>query len=158
MNAVKNTILTAISFIGSAIATALGGWDSGVKVLIIFMATDYICGLIVAGVFHQSPKSCEGKLESRASLKGLFRKVGILFAVIIATYLDQLLGDNAFARTATIIFFCANEGLSIVENLALMGVPMPKSVINALEQLSADKSDNIEKAQEKEQLEEEINE
>ena len=141
MQIAKNAIISAVSLVGAGVTSALGGWDTAMQTLIIFMGADYICGLIVAGIFHRSPKTTEGKLESRAGLKGLFRKIGILVAVIIATYLDMLLGESAFARTATIMFFIANEGLSIVENLALMGIPFPMTVLKALEQINPERMD-----------------
>lgn len=62
----KNEICAAIGIVGGAIASLLGGWDTALQTLIIFMAIDYITGLIVAGVFHTSPKTKTGTLESRA--------------------------------------------------------------------------------------------
>lgn len=144
INLIKNWIVAAASLAGSALITHFGGWDTGMQTLIVFIAVDYVCGLIVAGIFHKSRKTETGTLESRAGLKGIFRKIGILFAVIVAVYLDRVLGDAAFARTAVILFFCANEGLSIVENLGLMGVPFPVAVKKALEQLHKDKPDKAE--------------
>lgn len=70
----KNEICAAIGIVGGAIASLLGGWDTALQTLIIFMAIDYITGLIVAGVFHTSPKTKTGTLESRAGWKGLCRK------------------------------------------------------------------------------------
>ena len=72
----KNEICAAIGIVGGAIASLLGGWDTALQTLIIFMAIDYITGLIVAGVFHTSPKTKTGTLESRAGWKGLCRKAG----------------------------------------------------------------------------------
>ena len=70
----KDTICTVIGLIGGAIAALFGGWDTALQTLVIFMAIDYITGLVVAGVFHASPKTKTGALESKAGWKGLIRK------------------------------------------------------------------------------------
>ena len=130
----KRSILTILAAIGSAIANWLGGWDTALQTLLIFMAVDYLTGLIVAGVFKKSGKSETGALESRAGLKGLIRKLASLLIVLVAVCLDRLIGGS-YARMAAIIFFCANEGISILENIGLMGVPYPAFLKNALEVL-----------------------
>ena len=70
----KNVFYTLVGIVGSLFASLFGGWDAAIVTLIIFMAVDYITGLIVAGVFHASNKSPNGSLESRAGWKGLCRK------------------------------------------------------------------------------------
>lgn len=120
---IKDTVLVVLAGLGSILANMFGGWDAALRVLVFFMAADYISGLVVAGVFRRSPKSEGGALESRAGFKGLCRKGGILLLVLVATKLDELTGA-AYVRTAVCFFFIANEGLSIMENLGLMGVPM----------------------------------
>ena len=134
MNNLKITICTAVGLIGSSIAAAFGGWDAAMITLIIFMAVDYLTGLIVAGVFHNSPKSEGGTLESKAGWKGLCRKGITLLIVLIAARLDMLLGTN-FIRDAVIIAYIANEAISIIENAGLMGVPIPSAVRKAVEVL-----------------------
>ena len=74
----KATLCTILGIVGAAIAALLGGWDMALKTLCIFMAIDYVSGLIVAGVFKASTKSESGALESRAGLKGLLRKMAML--------------------------------------------------------------------------------
>lgn len=123
--------LTTFGTVGAAIATAFGGWDTGLQTLIAFMAVDFVMGIIIALVWHNSPKSKDGTFESNASLKGLFRKGGILLIVYIAVKLDIIANTNGYIRTAVILFFLANEGFSIIENLGIMGVPMPSIVKNA---------------------------
>ena len=71
----RMSVCSIMGVIGSAIAALFGGWDSALITLIIFMAVDYISGLIVAGVFKASPKSESGALESKAGFKGLCRKL-----------------------------------------------------------------------------------
>lgn len=127
----KNLFAASIGAAGAAIASLWGGWDHALLTLLIFMGVDYLSGLIVAGVFKASPKSATGALESWAGLKGLFRKGGILLVVLIAARLDLLIGTN-FVRDAVVISFIVNETLSIIENLGLMGVPIPKPLVNAI--------------------------
>ncbi len=125
------SVLTVFSAIGSAIAAALGGWDTSLQTLIIFIAIDFILGVLIALVWKLSPKSSDGSFESNASLKGLFRKGGILLIVYIAVRLDLITGGGKYIRTAVILFFIANEGFSIFENLGIMGLPMPGIIKNA---------------------------
>lgn len=130
----KNAICGVLGMIGGAIASAFGGWSAGLTTLLIVMAIDYLSGLIVAGVFHKSPKSESGALESRAGWKGLVRKGMTLLIVLIGCRLDILLGIM-YIRDAMIIAFIINELLSIIENAGLMGVPIPKALENAIELL-----------------------
>ncbi len=127
-------LCVSIGAIGAGIAGLFGGWDAALVTLIIFMAIDYVTGLIVAGVFHNSPKTETGALESKAGLKGLLRKGGMLLVVLVACRLDLMLGAH-FIRDAVVIALVSNEALSIVENLGLMGVPIPAPIINAIEVL-----------------------
>ncbi|MDD3307327.1 MAG: phage holin family protein [Acetobacterium sp.] len=134
MTEFKLRALTALGLLGGCIAELLGGWDAGLQSLFLFMAIDYITGLIVAGVFKKSRKSQQGALESLAAWKGLLRKGVTLGVVLIACRLDLLLGAT-FIRDATIIAYCGNELLSITENIGLMGVPLPAIISQALEAL-----------------------
>ena len=136
---IKNAVLAALAALGTFVANALGGWDAALQVLIGLMAADYVTGLIVAGVFKRSGKSETGALESRAGFKGIVRKCTILMLVWVAAMLDRLTGA-AYIRTAVCLFFIGNEGLSILENTALMGVPYPAFIKNALEAMR-DKGD-----------------
>lgn len=131
----KTEIFTAIGITGSAIAAAFGGWDSSLQTLVVFMAVDYITGLVVAGVFKNSPKSKTGALESLAGWKGLVRKGMTLLVVLLAYRLDITLGVD-YIRNAAIIGFMANEGISVVENMGLMGVPLPEVIKNAIDILN----------------------
>lgn|GEM_PF-304283 len=130
----KDFICAALGVVGAAVAAAFGGWSGAMTTLVIFMGVDYLTGLLVAGVFHTSEKTQNGGLESRAGWKGLVRKCVTLLMVLVACRLDLLLGVN-YIRDAVIIAFCANEALSIIENAALMGVPMPKPLQKAIELL-----------------------
>lgn len=132
----KNIICGIIGIVGGFLASAFGGWSAALTTLLIFMGVDYLSGLIVAGVFHASPKSETGALESYAGWKGLVRKCMTLLAVLVGARLDILLGVM-YIRDALVIAFCANELLSIVENWGLMGLPMPKILTDAVELLKA---------------------
>lgn len=131
-DAVKNGACGMIGLVGSLIASQFGGWDAALSTLVLFMAVDYVTGLVVAGVFHASPKSKNGALESRAGWKGLCRKGVTLLIVLVACHLDTAMGSN-FIRDAVVIAFIANETLSIIENAGLMGIPIPKALTGAIE-------------------------
>ncbi len=131
----KNMICTTIGIIGGIIAKAFGGWDAALTTLVIFMVVDYISGLIVAGVFHNSKKTASGTLESRAGWKGLCRKGMSLLFVLIAHRLDLAIGVS-YIRDAVIIGFIANETISIVENAGLMGLPLPAVITKAIDVLT----------------------
>ena len=137
----KEMILTVLGCIGAAIAGIFGGGSAGLTTLLIFMGIDYLTGLIVAGVFHKSPKSEGGALESRAGWKGLVRKGMTLLIVLIACRLDVMLGVN-YIRDAVVIAFVVNETLSIIENAGLMGVPIPAAITKAIEMLRDKSSQN----------------
>lgn len=137
----KSSILALIGIGGAAIAEMLGGWDMLLSTLCIFMVLDYITGLIVGGVFHNSPKTSNGALESKASYKGLFRKFGVLILVLVATHLDSIVGGEMI-RNTIIIAFIVNESLSLVENIGLMGVPIPEKLTQAIELLQKGKEND----------------
>ncbi|MCI9484649.1 MAG: phage holin family protein [Clostridiaceae bacterium] len=130
----KESICTGIGVVGGFVASLFGGWDAALITLMIFMGIDYLTGLIVAGVFHNSEKTENGTLESRAGWKGLCRKGVTLLIVLVACRLDLVMGSN-FIRDAVVIAFIANETLSIIENAGLMGVPIPAMIVKAVEVL-----------------------
>ena len=134
MNAVqmKNLILAGLATVGSVIAQALGGWDMALKVLICFMVLDYATGWMVAAIWHKSSKSGTGALSSDAGFKGLCKKCVMLALVWMGALLDQATSSD-FVRDAVCMFFIANEGLSILENTAVRGVPYPAFVKNMLD-------------------------
>ena len=129
---IKNAVLAALAALGTFVANALGGWDAALQVLIGLMAADYVTGLIVAGVFHASPKSRTGALESRAGWKGLIRKGETLLIVLVACRLDAVMATS-FVRDAVVIGFICNETISIVENAGLMGLPIPAALTKAVD-------------------------
>lgn len=139
----KNGLCTVIGTAGGFIASFFGGWDTALATLLIFMAVDYVTGLIVAGVFHKSQKTESGALESRAGWKGLCRKGTSLLVVLVAYRLDLVIGSN-FVKDATIIAFIANETISIIENAGLMGAPIPAVIVKAIDVLKQKADDSQE--------------
>ena len=131
----KEYLCTAIGVIGGAVSALVGGWSEGIAVLITAMAIDYITGLMVAGIFHASPKSESGALESRAGWKGLCRKFVTLMIVVLAHGLDDVL-NISYVKDAMIIGFVSNETISIIENAGLMGIPMPPVINRAIDLLT----------------------
>ena len=131
----------AIGAIGGVFVTLFGDWSVALTVLCICMALDYITGLVVAGVFHASPKSVGGGLDSNAGWKGLFRKVATLVIVLVASFVDLLLGTE-YIRDAVVIAFTVNEILSILENCALMGLPIPQVLLRGIDVLQKQAKDD----------------
>lgn len=129
------TIFSAIIFSISSVFVALfGPWNSAIQTLIICMGIDYITGLILAAVFKKSKKSKSGGLSSLAGWKGIARKGITLLIVLIANRLDLML-NVVYIRDAVIIAFTVNEILSIIENAAVMGIPIPEVIKKAIDLL-----------------------
>lgn len=131
---IKDAILAALAAVGAILANALGGWDALLKLLVAMMAADYVTGLAVAGVFKRSNKSKSGTLDSKACFQGLARKCAVLLLVYIAVLLDEAVGTH-YVRSAVLLFFVGNEGLSLLENVGLMGVNYPAFLKNMLQAL-----------------------
>lgn len=133
-------VVKGLAAVGGAIAGALGGVDTVLMVLMAFMVIDYVTGLIVAWM-GRSTKTETGHLDSKTGFIGLLKKGLMLLMVLMAALLDRALGGDAeMFRGIMIWFYIANEGLSILENLSLAGVPFPRRIREALEQLH-DKND-----------------
>ena len=132
ISALKVYVCTAAGVLGTFISKLFGGWTEDMVTLVIFMAVDFVMGLIVAGVFHKSNKSQTGALNSHAGWVGLCKKGTMLLFVLIAHRLDMLL-DTDYIKTTVIFGFIANEIISIVENAGLMGLPLPEIITRAIE-------------------------
>lgn len=105
-----------------------GGLDSILIVLLVTMLIDYLTGICKAIYLK--------KLNSSIGLKGIIKKFGYLLIVILAALADKVLNNGTLAiRTIVIYFFIANESLSILENWALMGLPLPKKLYEVFEKL-----------------------
>lgn len=131
----KLGICAGFGVVSTGISATFGGWDNTMTALMIFMIIDYLSGLAVAGLFKKSTKTADGGLESKAGWKGLIRKFSILAVVLIAAQLDVLLASS-YIRDLVIYSFIANELLSIIENVGLMGVPLPATLKKAVTALN----------------------
>ena len=138
-----NDITKVLAAAIGAAAGLLGEWNVLLTILAAFMVLDYLTGLIVAWR-GKSPKTETGGVSSRAGFDGLIRKFMIMIVVLVATLLDAAIGNTARVfQTAATMYYIANEGISILENTALMGVRYPAFIIRALETMR-EKSDTLE--------------
>ena len=132
MKGLGNLFQFIFTSIGGFIGWFLGGVDGFMYALITFVVIDYITGLMVAVLDH--------KLSSEIGFKGIFKKVLIFIFVAIANIIDCYLIKNGSAiRTAVIFFYVSNEGISIIENAAKIGLPIPEKLKEILEQLRKEK-------------------
>jgi len=134
-----NKAVKALATVGGAIAGIFGEWSVLMTILAAAMVLDYISGVLVAA-FGKSLKSEGGHLDSKVGFVGLAKKALIIMIVLLATLLDKALGAEAMVfQTATVCYYIANEGISVVENAGLMGLPVPEVVKRALEQMKEKK-------------------
>lgn len=118
----------ACATIGAYIGYFLGGWDGFLYALVTFVVIDYLTGIMVAIL--------EKRLSSEVGFRGIFKKVLIFSLVAIGHIIDShLLQTGNTIRTAVIFFYLSNEGISILENTAKIGLPIPEKLKGALEQL-----------------------
>lgn len=144
MICLKEMICAGVGIVGAAISSSFGGWTTSIKVLLALMIIDYVSGLVCAGVFHKSQKSANGALESNACFKGLVRKGMILMLVLVGHYLDIAAKIN-YVKDLVCIAFMASEAISITENAGLMGVPVPKVIMKAIDILKEKVNETDEK-------------
>ncbi len=117
--------------LGGALGAVLGGVDGILYALIAFVVIDYLTGVMCAIV--------DKKLSSEVGFKGICKKIVIFLMIGIANILDvKIIGTGSVIRAATIFFYISNEGVSLVENVAHLGLPIPKKIQNVLEQLKED--------------------
>lgn len=123
-----NTIQLIFAAIGGWLGYFLGGCDGLLYALLAFVIIDYITGVMCAVI--------DKKLSSEVGFKGIFKKVLIFLLVGVANILDvQVIGTGSVLRTAVIFFYISNEGVSLLENAAHLGLPIPQKVKTVLEQL-----------------------
>lgn len=125
--------------IGGFIVGLYGGWSPALNILVIFMGADYVLGVACA-LANKSPKTEGGGFLSKVAFLGLLKKAVIMLVVLLAVQLDNAIGGDSgtVQRTfemAAVFFYIANEGLSVIENAALLGVPVPRALQKALEVL-----------------------
>ena len=128
MKTVWNTIQMAITAFGGFLGWFLGGFDGFLYTLVAFVAIDYITGVMCAVNDHT--------LSSAVGFRGICRKVLIFALVGLANILDvNILGQGSILRTAVIFFYLSNEGVSLLENAAHLGLPIPEKLKAILAQL-----------------------
>ena len=120
INDIASVILTTFVYL-------LGGFDIALQSLLIVMVVDYLTG-IASAIYNKN-------LSSKIGLKGILKKFSYLCVVALSVVIDNLTGQNGLIRTLVIYFFVANDGLSIIENMAEMNVKLPQKLIDALEQI-----------------------
>lgn len=120
INDICSVILTTIIYL-------VGGVDIALQCLIIMIILDYVSG-VASAIYNK-------KLNSQVGLKGILKKFMYLVIVCVSVILDRIIGNTGAIRTLVIYFFVANDGISILENIGKMGIPLPKKLIDTLEQL-----------------------
>ena len=115
-----------IAVMGGLLADVLGGWDIMLKTLIILVVVDYVTG-VLAAIYKR-------KLSSAIGYKGIIKKTGIFAIVLVAAMMDKCFSSELI-RNVTIVFYIANEGISVLENVGKTGVKYPKKLKQILEQL-----------------------
>lgn len=120
INDICSVILTTIVYL-------VGGIDIALQCLLIMIILDYISG-VASAIYNK-------KLNSQVGLKGILKKFMYLVIVCVSVILDRIIGNTGAIRTLVIYFFVANDGISILENIGKMGIPLPRKLIDTLEQL-----------------------
>lgn len=132
-----NYFKTGVAAMGTIVTWLLGTWDMALIVLVTFMALDYLTGVLKAYVNKE--------ISSDVGLKGIARKGVIFVVLIVAVLLDRLLNTGSWVfRTLVCYFYIANEGVSLLENCAALGLPIPLKVKDALAQLKEDTTTDTE--------------
>ncbi|HAR86522.1 MAG TPA: hypothetical protein DCR69_12395 [Clostridium sp.] len=128
MEKILNYIKVIVMTLGTGLTWLLGTWDTAIVVLILFMALDYATGLLRAWINKE--------ISSDIGLRGIARKAVIFVVLIVAVMLDRLLNTGTWVfRTLVCYFYIANEGISLLENCAGLGLPIPEKIKDALAQL-----------------------
>ena len=136
-----NMIQAVFTMVGGWLGYFLGGCDGLLFALVVFVAMDYITGVMCA--------AADQKLSSEVGFKGICRKVLIFMMVGISNVLDvQIIGNGSVLRTAVIFFYLSNEGVSLLENAGHLGLPIPSRLKAVLEQLH-DRAEDDDQEEEK---------
>lgn len=123
----KHFINDVISVIFTTSVYLIGGFDIAIQSLLIVIIIDYLTG-IASAIYNK-------ELSSKMGFKGIIKKFCYLLVVSLSVVIDNLLGQSGLIRSLVIYFFVANDGLSIIENMAEMGVKLPEKLIDTLEQI-----------------------
>ena len=119
---------TLTGVIAGIVTYLFGAWDVAFQVLCVFMVIDYITGTMCGYVTKE--------LSSQIGFKGILKKVAMLISIIVAVEIDRVLETDVL-RMAVIFCLIGNEGISLLENLTKLGVPIPERLVNALKQIKS---------------------
>lgn len=123
----KYVISDVISVILTFLIYLLGGLDIALKSLLIVIVIDYTTGILSA-IYNK-------QINSKVGFKGILKKFSYLLIIALSVIVDNILGQSGTVRTLVIYFFVANDGISILENVAEMNIPLPPKLLETLEQL-----------------------
>ena len=123
----KHLISNIASVILTTFVYLVGGFDIAIQSLLIVIVIDYLTG-IAAAIYNKN-------LSSKMGFKGIIKKFCYLLVVALSVVIDNLLGQSGLIRSLVIYFFVANDGLSIIENMAEMNIKLPQKLIDSLEQI-----------------------
>ncbi|HIT84436.1 MAG TPA: phage holin family protein [Candidatus Ornithomonoglobus intestinigallinarum] len=133
MEKLFNTVSVAAGVIGGTLVKMLGGFDITLRALVVMIALDYISGVVKAVSRKQ--------LSSEAGFKGILRKITILLVVAASVVIEELLGGGTAVREIVIMFYIANEGISLLENAASVSGHIPQKLKDILFQLRGGEDD-----------------
>lgn len=120
---------TFLIMVQDIIGIALGGWDGLLSALVLFIVVEYLTQILVA-ILNK-------KISSEIGFRGMAKKISIIFLVMVGNVIDVLVIQNgSIIRTAVIFFYLSNEGILILENVAIMGLPIPQKLKDILEQFT----------------------
>lgn len=125
-------VQAAVSVALFGLSQLLGGWTPAMTTLITLVALDFVSGFSRAAI--------QQRLSSKESWQGIGKKVLMFVIICLAAQVDGLLNANSVLRNATVIFYCVSESLSVIENVAAAGMPVPQAVRDALAQLAERKA------------------
>lgn len=134
MNRIFNAASITLGVVGGIAAKIFGAWDTALWALVVLMALDYATGVIKAVYTKQ--------VSSETGYKGILKKITILVIVALANIIQEITGDFAAIREIVIMFYIANEGISILENAAVVSPNMPQKIKDVLLQIRGNDDDN----------------
>lgn len=125
--------LKMASVLGSLVSLTIGRFDDLLMCVIIFMAVDYISGILAA--------IAEKKLSSKTGFVGFIKKIFMIFIIMVANEIDVMVLHTSFLRECVLVFYIANESISIIENAGRMGVKIPRKLMDVIEELRNEESE-----------------
>lgn len=124
---IGNLIKNLLSIVLTTVIYLLGGVDIALKSLLIVICIDYITGVLSA-IYNK-------KLNSKVGFKGIIKKFSYFCIIALSVIIDKILGQTGVVRSLVLYFFVANDGISILENVGELGIPLPQKLTEVLEQL-----------------------